>query len=191
MKEMLYGALESMPNPATEHSVNSQAPLEAVAAAVGSDAEHYIAEYVEEFDQNFLHFAEKELAKINTFFAEKLAEATRKFADLKSELNGILPNIPGLTSPTLVESDLRMNQMTRSGGRGGGGGVTVQGGSLPGSPVIIGGFNRRGSKEKTKEAAATTRKAAKKIADLKLAFSEFYLSLVLLQNYQVIFKPFL
>ena len=38
------------------------------------------------FDEKFFTFCAKELTKINTFYAEKLAEATRKFATLKSEM---------------------------------------------------------------------------------------------------------
>ena len=40
------------------------------------------------FDEKFFTFCSKELAKINTFYAEKLAEATRKFATLKNEIDG-------------------------------------------------------------------------------------------------------
>ena len=38
------------------------------------------------FDEKFFTFCDKELTKINTFYAEKLAEGTRKFATLKSEM---------------------------------------------------------------------------------------------------------
>ena len=38
------------------------------------------------FDEAFFTFCTKELTKINTFYAEKLAEATRKFATLKTEM---------------------------------------------------------------------------------------------------------
>ena len=86
MKDMLYAALDSMPN-AAEQSINSQAPLD----PQGSTEQQYFQEYVEELDQSFLIYCEKELLKINTFFAEKLAEATRKFSDLKNELNSVMP----------------------------------------------------------------------------------------------------
>ena len=42
--------------------------------------------YYFSFDEKFFTFCDKELTKINTFYAEKLAEATRKFATLKSEM---------------------------------------------------------------------------------------------------------
>ena len=135
MKEMLYAALESMPNPA-EQSINSQAPLEA-------GTEQYFIEYVEEFDQTFLHFADKELQKINTFFAEKLAESTRKFADLKNELNSVLPGVDR-------DSEFRMQIIARDGGSPNHGAAAHRGGPTHGTK---------------KELAATTRKAAKKISE--------------------------
>ena len=80
------------------------------------------------FDEKFFTFCTKELTKINTFYAEKLAEATRKFATLKTEMDG--PDHDDLT--------------------------------------------QKGHKKIQR----------RKVMDLKLAFSEFYLSLILLQNYQ-------
>lgn len=73
------------------------------------------------------------MAKINTFFAEKLAEATRKFTNLKAELD-------------FSKSTQQLNQIAKN---------------LP--PQANG--KRTGKMH-------------------ELAFSEFYLSLVLLQNYQ-------
>ena len=84
-----------------------------------------LTRYFARFDESFFTFCDKELAKINTFYAEKIAEATRKFAMLKSELEGS-----------------EYEQMKKK------------------------KIQRR------------------KVMDLKLAFSEFYLSLILLQNYQ-------
>jgi len=106
MKAMLYAAVE-------------QAPSEEV-------VEEEIAQrYFARFDEKFFTFCDKELTKINTFYAEKLAEATRKFATLRSEMEGA-------DNGNLVKKKIhRRKQM-----------------------------------------------------DLKLAFSEFYLSLILLQNYQ-------
>jgi len=106
MKAMLYAAVE-------------QAPSEEVVE------EEVSQRYFARFDEKFFTFCEKELTKINTFYAEKLAEATRKFATLKSEMDG--SEFDNLTKKKV---------------------------------------HRR------------------KVMDLKLAFSEFYLSLILLQNYQ-------
>lgn len=45
------------------------------------------------FDETFFHFCDSELKKINTFYSEKLAEATRKFAALQVELKTALEAI--------------------------------------------------------------------------------------------------
>lgn len=86
------------------------------------------------FDESFFHYCDSELKKINTFFSEKLAEATRKFAALQIELKSAM-------------------DAAKSG--------------------------------KTKSSKGTkTALPYRKTQELKLAFSEFYLSLILLQNYQ-------
>ncbi|KAH0998641.1 hypothetical protein HUJ05_006797, partial [Dendroctonus ponderosae] len=113
MKAMLYMAVEQAPS------------VESV------DAED-LRKHFANFDEQFFHYCDSELKKINTFYAEKLAEATRKFATLNSELKDSLNNM------------------------------------------------RLGPKRDKK------RVPARKLQDLKLAFSEFYLSLILLQNYQTL-----
>ena len=83
------------------------------------------------------------MTKINTFYSEKLAEATRKIAALKSEL-------------------ARQHELSvgRRRGKGDTGFFTsLQGNKREENPI-------------------------RKLQDVKLAFSEYYLSLVLLQNYQ-------
>ena len=90
-----------------------------------------------------LSFTFAELTKINTFYSEKLAEATRKFAALKSELS--------------CQYD-HHNPKGQSDNN----------------------FFRLKKTSKPKEEKLPPRK----LQDLKLAFSEYYLSLVLLQNYQ-------
>lgn len=90
------------------------------------------------FDEHFFHYCDKELKKINTFYSEKLAEATRKFATLNSELKASLDAI------------------------------------------------REGKQSRFKQAEIKKHAPARKIQELKLAFSEFYLSLILLQNYQTL-----
>lgn len=126
-----------------------------------------ISRHFASFDEVFFTFCDRELKKINTFysgtclstsrtipfynslifaiivlissyrslFIEKLAEATRKYAALQSELK------------TALE---------------------VQ----------------QGSGKNKGKASARPVLPARKLRDLKLAFSEFYLSLILLQNYQ-------
>ena len=77
-----------------------------------------------------------ELCKINIFYAEKLAEAQRKYATLSSELT------------SSAETDKKRKEVRFS-------------------------FAKESQKI-----------SARKLQDLKLAFSEYYLGLVLLQNYQ-------
>ncbi|XP_066155139.1 solute carrier family 53 member 1 [Euwallacea fornicatus] len=114
MKAMLYMTVEEAPS------------------AESVDAED-LRKHFANFDEQFFHYCDKELKKINTFYAEKLAEATRKFATLTSELKDSLDNI------------------------------------------------RLGPNKRDKRKVP-----ARKLQDLKLAFSEFYLSLILLQNYQTL-----
>ena len=106
MKAWLYCALEGSPS------------AEVV-------EEEVLTRYVARFDQAFFNFCTRELTKINTFYAEKLAEATGKLTTLRSEL------------------------------------------------------------EDTREEYVKKKKLQRRnVMDLKLAFSEFYLFLILLKNYQ-------
>ncbi|XP_046470016.1 solute carrier family 53 member 1 isoform X3 [Neodiprion pinetum] len=122
MKALLYAAIEQAP-------------------AVEAIEPHVLERYFSKFDETFFHYCDKELAKINTFYSEKLAEAMRRYATLTSELSGV---------QTVVDE-------VKSGGRKG----PYNGRIIHKKPV-----------------------PARKIRELKLAFSEFYLSLILLQNYQ-------
>lgn len=124
-----------------------------------------ISRHFASFDEVFFTFCDRELKKINTFYSgksffdtlilffiicdlsmnnyinyflfiiEKLAEATRKYAALQSELK------------TALEL-------------------------------------QRGSGKNKGKASVKPVLSTRKLRDLKLAFSEFYLSLILLQNYQ-------
>ncbi|OXU28573.1 hypothetical protein TSAR_004785 [Trichomalopsis sarcophagae] len=115
MKAMLYTAVEEAP------SAESVEP-------------EVITRHFASFDEVFFTFCDRELKKINTFYSEKMAEATRKYAALQSELK--------------TAQDLQ---------HGGG---------------------------KNKGKAFKSQLPTRKMRELKLAFSEFYLSLILLQNYQ-------
>lgn len=121
MKSLLYAAVEQSPS----------------AEVVEPDV---LRRYFAKFDEQFFHYCEKELAKINTFYSEKLAEATRKYANLKSELS------------------------------------EAQDEHFEGKQK---GLFRHGTNILRKKNVP-----ARKMQELKLAFSEFYLSLILLQNYQ-------
>ena len=142
MKSILYQAVEQSPS------------AEVVEPEV-------IARYYAKFDEQFFTYCDKELSMINTFYAgiqnndfsssfsiyklhifnaEKFAEATRKYAALKSEL--------------AISKDSNQQSDTKSG-----------------KSTLLKRANRKPQ-------------PVMKISDLKLAFSEFYLSLILLQNYQ-------
>ncbi|ODN00179.1 Xenotropic and polytropic retrovirus receptor 1 [Orchesella cincta] len=126
MKSMLYSAVE-------------QSPASDVVEP------EIITRYFAQFDEQFFHFSEKELVKINTFYNEKLSEATRKYVNLRSELDSL--------------REAEENERGR-----------------------LGGLRKR--KEKAVQFFGVKREPMRKLQDLKLAFSEFYLSLILLQNYQ-------
>lgn len=116
MKAMLYTAVEEAP------SAESVEP-------------EVISRHFASFDEVFFTFCDRELKKINTFYSEKLAEATRKYAALQSELKIAL-------------------ELQQGGGKNKG------------------------------KANVKPHLPTRKLRELKLAFSEFYLSLILLQNYQ-------
>ncbi|KDR11153.1 xenotropic and polytropic retrovirus receptor 1 homolog isoform X1 [Zootermopsis nevadensis] len=122
MKAMLYAAVEQAPS------------AELIEPEV-------LTRYFAKFDEQFFHYCDRELAKINTFYSEKLAEATRKFANLSSELS------------------------------------EAQDEEFHGKEGLL----RHGPNILRKRDVP-----ARKIQELKLAFSEFYLSLILLQNYQTL-----
>uniref|UniRef100_A0A3B5A225 Xenotropic and polytropic retrovirus receptor 1 n=1 Tax=Stegastes partitus TaxID=144197 RepID=A0A3B5A225_9TELE len=106
--------------------------------------EDTVKRYYAKFEEKFFQTCEKELAKINTFYSEKLAEAQRRFATLQNEL----------------QSSLDAQRESAANGRG---------------------LRRR----KTVFALSQQERCKhRNIKDLQLAFSEFYLSLILLQNYQ-------
>jgi hypothetical protein len=119
MKQMLYNAIEASPS------------------AELADPE-MLTRYFAKFDEQFFNYCDGELTKINTFYSEKLAEATRKYAGLRSELSEAQNE--GITSEKFQRARKTLLQRKK--------------------------------------------KDVRKIQELKLAFSEFYLSLVLLQNYQ-------
>ncbi|XP_031565789.1 xenotropic and polytropic retrovirus receptor 1 homolog [Actinia tenebrosa] len=128
LKEVLYAAFEKMP------------PKDETAEAV-------VQRFFNKFQDEWFQYCDEELSKINTFFAEKIAEAERKFTALKSELY--------VTESLIKEGSSLKNLRT-------------------GSKLTLA----------TKPDKKKVKIKAKTINDLKLAFSEFYLSLVLIQNYQ-------
>ncbi|XP_037837878.1 xenotropic and polytropic retrovirus receptor 1 homolog isoform X2 [Kryptolebias marmoratus] len=124
-KEMLYAAQDQAPS-------------------IEVTDEDTVKRYYAKFEEKFFQTCEKELAKINTFYSEKLAEAQRRFATLQNEL----------------QSSLDAQRESSASGRG-----------LRRRKTVF----ALSQKERCKH---------RNIQDLQLAFSEFYLSLILLQNYQ-------
>lgn len=68
------------------------------APAVDSVEEDILKRHFANFDEMFFNFCDKELKKINTFYSEKLAEATRKFATLNNELKIALDGVQKVKS---------------------------------------------------------------------------------------------
>uniref|UniRef100_A0A3Q3JLD7 Xenotropic and polytropic retrovirus receptor 1a n=1 Tax=Monopterus albus TaxID=43700 RepID=A0A3Q3JLD7_MONAL len=124
-KEMLYAAQDQAPS-------------------IEVTDEDTVKRYYAKFEEKFFQMCEKELAKINTFYSEKLAEAQRRFATLQNEL----------------QSSLDAQRESSA--------------------------NSRGLRRRKTVFALSQQERCKhrNIKDLQLAFSEFYLSLILLQNYQ-------
>ncbi|XP_044532856.1 xenotropic and polytropic retrovirus receptor 1 isoform X1 [Gracilinanus agilis] len=118
------------------YSAQDQAP------SVEVTDEDTVKRYFAKFEEKFFQTCEKELAKINTFYSEKLAEAQRRFSALQNEL---LSSLEAQKEQTTILRQRRKRVF----------------------PL---------SHEK--------RVQYRNIRDFKLAFSEFYLSLILLQNYQ-------
>ncbi|XP_071499190.1 xenotropic and polytropic retrovirus receptor 1 homolog [Diadema antillarum] len=131
LKNMLYDAQRRAP----EAHVAGEAQVD----------RHFV-----QFEEKFFQYCEKELSKINTFFSEKAAEASRNFAQLCDELR-LVDNKPDPVK-------MRKNALRRR--------------SSFFIPEQLDSENR------------VIKSHKRKIADLKLAFTEFYLSLILLQNYQ-------
>ncbi|KAM3866474.1 xenotropic and polytropic retrovirus receptor 1 homolog isoform 1-T1 [Diretmus argenteus] len=124
-KEMLYSAQDQAPS-------------------IEVTDEDTVKRYYAKFEEKFFQTCEKELAKINTFYSEKLAEAQRRFATLQNELQS---SLDAQRESSAYERGLRRRKTVFA----------------------------LSQQERCKH---------RNIKDLQLAFSEFYLSLILLQNYQ-------
>lgn len=103
------------------------------APSVDNVEEEILNRHFANFDEMFFLYCDEELKKINTFYSEKLAEATRRNAALMAKLKEAKDSV---------------------------------------------------QKVQKKKSAQKQHISARKVQELKLAFSEFYLSLILLQNYQ-------
>ncbi|KAM6305784.1 solute carrier family 53 member 1 isoform 2-T2 [Aegotheles albertisi] len=125
LKEMLYAAVDQAPS-------------------IEDTDEDTVKRCFATFEEKFFQTCEKELAKINIFYSEKLAEAQRRFTTLRTELQSTL-------DAQKEASGVSTLQRRRK-------------------PVF--------------HLSHEERVQHRNIKDLKLAFSELYLSLILLQNYQ-------
>ncbi|XP_033105651.1 xenotropic and polytropic retrovirus receptor 1 homolog [Anneissia japonica] len=128
LKEIIYKYCENVPQ---KEEVGEQA----------------VERYTNKIEEEFFRVSDKELTKVNTFFSEKLNEATRRFASLQDECR---------------QFNNKSNQ--------------------PAMPPRV---RSRKSSIFFLEMKDPTMKALNRTAtDLKLAVTEFYLNLILLQNYQ-------
>lgn len=110
------------------------------------------------FDPDFFTFCDQELNKVNIFFAEKLAEAIRRYNEL--ELEVAHTGVERLQSVATRKTFVPAND-------GGCDGVAVVGGG-----------------EEIATATIKPRKHKKKLQNLRVVVGEFYLSLMLIQNFQ-------
>uniref|UniRef100_A0A8V5HGE7 Uncharacterized protein n=1 Tax=Melopsittacus undulatus TaxID=13146 RepID=A0A8V5HGE7_MELUD len=125
LKEMLYAAVDQAPS-------------------IEDTDEDTVKRCFATFEEKFFQTCEKELAKINIFYSEKLAEAQRRFTTLRTELQSTLDAQKEASGVSTVQRRRK--------------------------PVF--------------HLSHEERVQHRNIKDLKLAFSELYLSLILLQNYQ-------
>ncbi|XP_075157384.1 solute carrier family 53 member 1-like [Haematobia irritans] len=102
--------------------------------------------YYTHFEEEFFFECEKELRKVNTFYAEKLAEASRRSEALSTSLD-------------TIAAEFRLKKQTQSR-----------------YSLHTNAPSKRSSKKWKKS----------KMEELRNAYSELYLSLVLLQNYKVL-----
>ena len=102
------------------------------------------------------------MATIFIYFIEKLAEATRKFQELVAEV--------GVSNQGNDNVDVDIER---------GSGSPSENGDT--KTVLVGKTKQKNQKVK----------GTRKLKELKFAVSEFYLSLVLVQNFQVLYALFL
>ena len=112
------------------------------------------------YDDGFFIFCDKELAKVNTFFAEKLAEAVRKYNELEVEIANA--------------GSERLQKVARSYS-------IVDPGILEDGALTPNHYNMNGGVKYRKKHAV---QRIQKLKEMKFIVSEFYLSLVLIQNFQ-------
>ncbi|CAL8072122.1 unnamed protein product [Calicophoron daubneyi] len=167
-------------------------------------------QHLDECDLEFFEICEDALHRVDNFFAEKLAEAKRKYDGLIEELDSLLEAEFAKSTSRLGDSKISLSRRRHesvkrsiSGRNDSVGKDSVSENlkirssfnvDLEGRQSVEGVRNRRlrsNTPAQKKKAIPNNllkkeKKTYRKIHDLKLAFSEFYLSLVLLQNYQTL-----
>lgn len=111
--------------------------------------------YIAQLDETFFAECEKELTKINLFFSQKIAESQGKFHELSAELKTFKEMCQTRDTKNINVAKQQSRNMA----------LRLRFGNLPTTNKL------------QKEHSKTSQQ-------LKLAFSEFYLNLVLLQNFQ-------
>uniref|UniRef100_A0A5K4F2C7 Xenotropic and polytropic retrovirus receptor 1 n=1 Tax=Schistosoma mansoni TaxID=6183 RepID=A0A5K4F2C7_SCHMA len=159
--------------------------------------------FLDECDEEFFNLCENALRKIEVFFSEKIAEANRKFTTLVDELDNYIESTHHKSISWITGSKASLSRrLTESFGREADKcRVSVRENGSANTPIWNklskiqseenAELRRRQSRSKQSENPKydaqrldRKKKTFRKLHDLKLAFSEFYLSLVLLQNYQ-------
>ncbi|CAF3333525.1 unnamed protein product [Rotaria socialis] len=142
-------------------------------------------QYILRADEEFFQCCEKEASKINNFFAEKLAETLRLFEPLKKELNRIEQNHQS-------QHDMSSTILILDDSQGGGNGRIRSDRTLLAPLSAPNSFRTWLGQMKPRKSVETIQKLQRertqnrKVNELKAAFSEFYLMLVLLKNYQTL-----
>ena len=113
--------------------------------------------YYSKYDLGFFIFCDLELSKVNTFFAEKLAEAVRKYKDLEGEIANAGSGQTPAVSRNYSVADVDFLEEGRSRSR-----LSI-------------------SVKKRKKQVV---QRVQRLKEMKFVVSEFYLSLVLIQNFQ-------
>ena len=124
-----------------------------------------------QMDEAFFAQCEEELTKINLFFSQKIAECQAKFHELTAELNTFKDLIESRQTPIAHRKYLTMRLRFTDGAR-----------------MAATKLQKEQSKtaQQLKLAFRWVYKLTRFSLMLKIAiFSEFYLNLILLQNYQV------
>ncbi|CAF3751375.1 unnamed protein product [Adineta steineri] len=137
-------------------------------------------------DEHFFQYCEKEATKINTFFAEKLAEALRRWETMKSQVGYVEQSrrrVSHRSGASVADASANNEQNDEKKSS-----IIKHRSNRSEDPSVTTPLTRvlpDRLVEKTRE-KQTQRIQYRKRNDLKLAFSEFYLMLVLLQNYQTL-----